>query len=393
MTAQVAIMTSACAVLAADSAVTISGPAGQKVYTGVEKIHPLSDNEPTAALVYGLATLIDVPWGTLLSEYRHKFGGDAHEDIVKQAEHLLSFLDARLAERIATAGPELRRARTAGLVTTLLHEAQDRFMQESMEAESDEPVPAGVAEQLREIVAIERRAWRASERLPGLDAAAESALHRRHRRLIADVRRDVLSDVPVDASTSRAIEDVALLSLTRRTPNDVGSPTAGGLVLVSFPDGAFWPRYVEFTFDGVGIPGLRYWEIATGGCHGPRNALVKAFAQADGVSTMMNGVHPALLASFYDRLESVGLDADKIDEALGDARRRWLEQRTLPILDTLDVMPPPDLCEIAESLVSITALWQRMRGTLETVGGTISVAVLAPGGPLRWAKRPNLSAS
>lgn len=395
MTAQVAILTSSCAVLAADSAVTISGRAGQKVYTGVEKIYPLSDDEPTAALVYGLGTLLDVPWGTLLSEYRHRFGSTAYTSIEHQAENLLGFLNDRLQQTIQAAGQDMRRARINGLIAAALQEAQNRFMEASMQSDADSLTPEnvlnGVATYLREIVDVERESWKSSERLPDLTAAAERELHQSNRAFIDAIRKAALSELPLDAATSRAIGDVALLALTRKTPPGGGTPNQGGLVLVGFPEGDFWPKYAEFTFDGVGLPGLRYWPTSIGGCDGPHSALVHAFAQTDGVVTIMEGVHPDLRSMFRGRLESAGFDPSKVDEALRDADERWSEQRTMPILETLDVMPPPDLCEVAESLVSITALWQRMRGALETVGGTISVAVLAPGGPLRWAKRPNLS--
>ncbi|MGB7158113.1 MAG: hypothetical protein WBD40_08610 [Tepidisphaeraceae bacterium] len=398
MTAQVTILTSSCAVLAADSAVTVSSNTGQKVYTGVEKIYPLSESRPTAALVYGSASLIGVPWGTLLSEFRQRFGDLAYTNIDEQAQRLLAFLAERLDDRITANGQEMREARVAGLMSALLSEARDRFVRTSMEAESNEEfvpekVVAGIGQQLRDILAVERANWNAAERSTNLTESAERAHHAAARPNVNAIRKQVFAGLSLRAAVSRAVTDVALLSLTRQTPSGITSPSEGGLVLVGFPEGDFWPKYVEFTFDGVGLPGLRYWWTSSGGCEGPHDPLVHAFAQADGVMTIMNGIHPEYLAMLDTRLEIAGFDTEEIARVFKDTRDRWEQRRTSPILDTLDVMPPPDLCEVAESLVAITALWQRMRGALETVGGTISVAVLAPGGPLRWAKRPTLSSS
>jgi len=398
MTAQVTILTSSCAVLAADSAVTVSSTNGRKVYTGVEKIYPLSETGPTAALVYGSASLIGVPWGTLLSEFRQHFGELTYSSMDEQAQRLLDFLAERLQDRIEANGQEMREARVRGLMAALLSEARDRFVRASMAGESDEEfapetVVAGVGQQLSEIVAVERAGWNAAERSSNLTRSAERELHAAARPAVNAVRKKVFAGLPLRAAVSRGITDLALRSLTRKTPSGITSPSEGGLVLVGFPEGDFWPKYVEFTFDGVGLPGLRYWWTSSGGCEGPHDPLVHAFAQADGVMTIMNGIHPDYLDMLYTRFAAEGFDTAQIDGVFEDTRDRWEERRTSPILDTLDVMPPPDLCEVAESLVAITALWQRMRGALETVGGTISVAVLAPGGPLRWAKRPNLSPS
>jgi hypothetical protein len=399
MTAQVAILTSSCAVLAADSAVTISSQTGRKVYTGVEKIYPLSTERPLAALVYGVATLIDVPWATLLSEYRQAHGVTASADIADVARQLRTFLEGRLRGRIQRTREDMLRIRAYGLIRAIADVAREQAIEAVIESDasgvvlSSRSVADKWAELLSDIVKKERDTWAAAERLPSISASDEKRLHRKARPLIAETRSEALADVAMSAATSRAVADLALLSLTRQTPEGIESPTQGGIVLVGFADGEFWPSYIELMFDGIGIEGLRWWELDSDACGGPQQPVVRAFAQADGVQTMMDGVHPEMLRMIASRLIADGLDPRDLSKAIVGVQERWEEHRTLPILRTLDVMPPPDLCEVAESLVSITGLWQRMRGALETVGGTISVAVLAPGEPLRWAKRPDLSAS
>jgi hypothetical protein len=397
VTAQVAILTSSCAVLAADSAVTVSSRRGQKVYTGVEKIHPLSDTEPAAALVYGLASLLDVPWATLLSEFRHQYGNATYASMDAVSEQLIAFLQERLADRMQSTGNELRAARVRSLFAYIREEAREGYLASATESGGLDPdVTAeklfeGITEYLKTVVTKERAAWQEADRVAGLTATSEKRLHRDHRAFVGDIRKEVFAGIAIPSATARALNDLALLTLTRQVPYDVSSPNQGGLVVVGFPESEFWPRFVEFDFDGLGLNGLRYWRVSDGGCDGPRSAFVRAFAQMDGVQTIMNGVHPDLLTLVCARLMEENVAEDQIERALDAASERWSKARTTPILDTLDVMPPPDLCEVAESLVAITALWQRMLGTLETVGGTISVGVLSPGEPLRWAKRPSLA--
>ena len=396
MTAQVAIFTSASAVLAADSAVTISRSNGRNVYQGVEKIYPLSGSDPFAALVYGSAEIADVPWGTLLSEFRRTSGGRSYPSMEEAAGRLVAFLSDRLRQRIDDEGETLQVRRIGALFSALYEQARNDLFH-AIEENSEEfssgrkDVGEELALRLRSLAESEREAWAAADRLPGLTVARERELHRAARPLVTQIRRQVLEDLSIERSAIRAMNDAALLSLTRCAPDAAGAATEGGLVLVGFPDRAFWPEYIELAFDGVGPSGIRTWPIDAGGCEGPHAVAVRAFAQHDGVATIMNGVHPEFLPLLSDRLEAEGVSTDVISSALRGAIDTWGATQTHDILETLDVLPPPDLCEIAESLVSITALWQRMRGTLQTVGGTISVAVLTPGEPLRWAKRPVLT--
>ncbi len=398
MTAQVSILTSSCAVLAADSAVTVTAQNSRKVYTGAEKIYPLSDRAPVAALVYGLASLIDVPWATLLSEFRRRVGLSSYDSMDAVAEQLTQFLEERLRHRIDTEGQAMRATRMRSLAIEMAESARDSYLESDLEDDaadeefSQEKFLEGIANRLSKDVVIEREAWKSADRLPGLTVKSERDLHKAARAEAGAVRDEVLGNLPLTAATSRAVGDVLLLSLSRCTPSEIATPSEGGLVVVGFPEDGFWPQLVEFTFDGIGLNGLRYWQIWDGCCEGPGDTLVRAFAQSEGVSTIMNGIHPTFRQLVEGRLVDKGVDSRTVSDSLTEAGKGWFDARTVPTLNTLDVMPLPELCEIAESLVSITALWQRMRGALETVGGTISVGVLVPGEPLRWAKRPTLAA-
>ena len=69
MTAEIAILNKATAVLAADSAMTLGGI--EKVYRG-DKLFPLSRSEPVGVMIYGNAEFMGVPWETLVKIYRRK---------------------------------------------------------------------------------------------------------------------------------------------------------------------------------------------------------------------------------------------------------------------------------------------------------------------------------
>ena len=72
MTCKVAVMNKLGIALAADSAVTVGN--GEKIYHHVDKIFPLSFKPPIAALIYGSADMMGVPWEIIVQMYADKFG-------------------------------------------------------------------------------------------------------------------------------------------------------------------------------------------------------------------------------------------------------------------------------------------------------------------------------
>ena len=58
-----------------------------------------------------------------------------------------------------------------------------------------------------------------------------------------------------------------------------------------------------------------------------------------------------------------------------------------PTLDMATLLPKDELANLAESLVSLTALHRKVSRDLETVGGAIDVAVISKGDGFVWIKR------
>jgi hypothetical protein len=78
MTTEIAILNKSAVALAADSAVTIamSSPKGKtyKVLNSANKLFSLSKNAPVGLMIYGNASLLGIPWETIVKEYRKNIG-------------------------------------------------------------------------------------------------------------------------------------------------------------------------------------------------------------------------------------------------------------------------------------------------------------------------------
>jgi len=92
MTAEVAVMNKQAIALAADSAVTFGGEKEQKIFSSASKFFTLSKYEPVGVMVYGNASLMDVPWETIIKVYRGHLGKRTFKTIGDYAENFLTFL-------------------------------------------------------------------------------------------------------------------------------------------------------------------------------------------------------------------------------------------------------------------------------------------------------------
>ena len=92
MTAEVAVMNKQAIALAADSAATFRDEIGQKIFTSASKIFMLSKYHPVSIMVYGNASIMGVPWETVIKAYRSQLQQKAFASIDKYAEDFISFL-------------------------------------------------------------------------------------------------------------------------------------------------------------------------------------------------------------------------------------------------------------------------------------------------------------
>ena len=71
MTAVAGILNKQGVAIAADSAVTVSGFQGRKVYNSANKIFTLSKYHPVGIAIYNSAQFMGIPWEILIKEYRN----------------------------------------------------------------------------------------------------------------------------------------------------------------------------------------------------------------------------------------------------------------------------------------------------------------------------------
>ena len=91
MTAEVGVMNRLGVALAADSAVTV-GPAAGKIYSSADKLFQLSEKAPVGIMIYGSASLLGIPWETIIKIYRARRCDKTFPRLKDYADDFLRFL-------------------------------------------------------------------------------------------------------------------------------------------------------------------------------------------------------------------------------------------------------------------------------------------------------------
>jgi len=87
------------------------------------------------------------------------------------------------------------------------------------------------------------------------------------------------------------------------------------------------------------------------------------------------------IEAFKQRLRKT---AEDYIDVLGATR--W-QEFIRPVLESVDVLDKAEMASLAESIVSLTALKQKISLDIETVGGPIDVAFISKGDGFIWIKR------
>ena len=93
MTSEVVVMNRMGIALAADSVVSIYANGIQKKrHDSVAKLFMLSERHPVGIMVYNYASLLGVPWETIIKLFRKQLGQDSFQSLEKYGQELIAFL-------------------------------------------------------------------------------------------------------------------------------------------------------------------------------------------------------------------------------------------------------------------------------------------------------------
>lgn len=409
MTAEIAIMNRSAIALAADSAVTVQTPDGPKIYNSANKLFRLSETQPVGIMLYGSASFFDVPWETIIKEYRNNMGPERHNTLEDYSENFLKFLQNNNG-----LFPESEQLKVFEKTLNSYY----NFIKESIRKNVDKALQNKNTLTEQDIIKITSKTITAiyttlkkSPSLPNVPDDHGESILRTYDKLIDKVVDQVFEKQPMYKKDRKLLKKIPGLYFSK----DVFPGNISGVVVAGLGKKDIFPKLQSFIFETIFHGQLKYKKDNQYEINFETDSYISAFAQGEMVHTFMEGIDPGLKAvnekylgdifkKFPDLIagEIKGLPKEKKDiitsalqkvsESLYSDYHQRIEKYKQdnyihPVISVVSILPKDELASMAESLVNLTMFKQKVSVGAETVGGPIDVAIISKGDGFVWIKR------
>ncbi|MFJ3716584.1 hypothetical protein [Streptomyces sp. NPDC090057] len=415
MTAEAVVMNKSAVAMAADSAVTIaSGRRGVKTYDTVNKLFELVEGAPVGIMVYDNSELCGMPWETIIKCYRESRSGKCFDRLEDYAEDFLQFIiqdDTMItSENEEFVVLDAAYATLVGVFDYIMKGFEACFTKDEklVKAKLKRLVNSAIEKALEDADGDEEGPW--SDRLP------LTKLRTEYSSTVAILLDELFAKFDLNRLQKRRLVDVALNSLRK---NEHGLASSG-LVVAGFGQNEYFPRMCHTEIGGRVMGTLLSDPLQTRQVTLAEPGHLETFAQDEMAWGFLSGINGKVRHSIIDYWEKwVAASSSEAKASLGEAlpslseeevktistlfhraihgryrdflKRMQHEQETQyiePMWQSVASLPKGELGVLAESLVNLTSLKQRVSiYDAQTVGGEIDVALISRGDGFVWLKR------
>jgi hypothetical protein len=388
-------------VMAADSASTVTHwtekGSEERYFKGANKIFQLSDHNPVGLMIFDSADILRVPWEIVVKAFRHELAKKSFNSLAEYAVEFFSFLEK--SPRLFP--PEIQKA-------VFLDNARSAAMRLTIRPIiADESQPDRVARSDDLVVA--RRAELDAKQLPsnieGTHVDQTVTLWRDDLiKLLEEWRELFGNSFPSDVA---GFAELGIIEVFKDPGKQMGTT---GLVFAGFGDHDIFPAFSEYRSCGMVAGKHVAVEVKQVAITHDMPAWLDSFAQTDmsdtfsmGISrdvytSVMNTMHGGLndfakaviaatgadAATIPDLKERVAKALDTMGESIMAEARR---EHAIPMRRVLGVLPVDEMADLAETLINLQSLKEKVTKNSETVGGPVDVAIITKNEGLLWAKR------
>jgi hypothetical protein len=393
------------AVLAADSATTVSQWNGTerevRYFKGANKIHSLSDYAPVGFMIFAGADILNVPWEVIVKAFRQSLGDKTFNTMDGYAEEFFSFL-----------GSETRFFPLDVQKDNALSAAKRLAYRISLDVRSQCPEGASRDEWTAKFDAEILRLRGSLEEQPLSSDLDPEWVEKNIIIWVPELAEiiDKYLNIPDQEPRSTdfiALSELALWTLLKNSEDHLGST---GLVIAGYGDHDIFPSYVQYICSGLIGGKCLFREESRKAIDHERAADLSAFAQTGMIDTFQLGLDSSVFAdanlSFVEavrgfadevvqesggNLASIG-DLDRmVSRARSSFSTDWLkktrDKHAQPLRRVLAALPIREMAELAETLVNLQSLKEKVTKPSEEVGGPIDVAVITKAEGLVWIRR------
>lgn len=413
MTAIVGILNKRGAVMAADSAVTVTNGDRTKIYNTATKIFRMSLENPVGVMMFSSAEFIGTPWDVIFKLYRDTRGKQSFNTLEEYAKNFVDFLSAENYFSSVQSQKDYFISELLKFYYKIRDEVLDEFQSKMDGMAEDNAKEIDSEEMLHSMLGSKLKY--ASEFYSENDISPEfedytidnlrSYGNENFKELMELCEEDHL---PTDMLQQW---EECFLAYIRSQLYYKGS----GIVFVGYGSKDIYPSLLPIYISGAFDHRLRYhfdYDSAESVTTDDR-AFICPFAQTDVMMTLMKGVAPDLFEvidcqhkksmqkvkdDIVEKLTESNVSQDVIDkivESTLDKIQEEFQENVLDhiqeeyiegIIDAVDSFSIDDMANMGESLISVTNLQRHISSSDESVGGPIDVAVITRSEGFIWIK-------
>uniref|UniRef100_UPI003CFC037C hypothetical protein n=1 Tax=Alcaligenes faecalis TaxID=511 RepID=UPI003CFC037C len=408
MTCEIVVANRMGIALAADSAVTYSRADGNQTFSsGANKIFQLASTRPIAAMIYNNASLENIPWELIIKEYRSSLSNSGFDELKNYQSHIIDFLNNN--NDLIPDNVRQRSSLSAyyqiinGLITSITSKINETYGETPQEEDASGLWKSEINE-----IKLSLKNQNIDQCLDQDEIKTEKEMY--GEKLANDTKEYVIKTYPnihsfIDyQDTIGLVIDVAFRGATKISSNYTG------LVISGYGDREYLPSYSSIKIYGF-IGRKLLWENSGDQAisYGIPSSFIQPFAQSGMVETFTQGASPEVWRTVKDSyLEhaaavcrqaateaGVSIPEDVIKKTVNDSTdaftKGWafatFNAHLKPLRDVVSGLSVPELAELAETLVMLESLKEKVTSRTQSVGGPIDVAVITRSDGLVWIRR------
>jgi len=398
--------------LASDSAASVEVVDHMKVYHA-DKLFMLSQKNPVGIMVYNSASLLGVPWETILKMFRKQLGATTFASLEEYGDALIAYLDKNQKLFPQKTQDEfylnLVDALYIELERKMFNDFQEMFLTASNEDQDENTLRKEIA---KSSIADALSEWKDASEDSRIPTSVGETLAARLSPQIAENIKKWFSVWKLEQEETQALIELAKLVVSK---DKFVSDTVTGLVIAGFGEAEHLPVMQCYELGEIFDGRLKYRKLPARKVDERTRSVVEAFADKRIVQGFLHGIDSSLAWKIsekvvYDVLALVQKIVGGIPRMSAKSRQQYLEvaidearkdlgslldnietfkeEYVAPMHKSIEYMPKGELAQVAAFLVSLTSLHKRMSSEeQETVAGPIDVAVISKGDGFVWIQR------
>ncbi|WP_147303832.1 hypothetical protein [Parvularcula marina] len=412
MTSEVVLMNRQAVAMAADSAVTISGPNYLKTYQSVDKLFPLVPDQPIGVMIYNNAELMGMPWETVISVYRDQAAGKNFDTVDAYARDFISFLSNN-PDLFPQDHQDREFCKHIAVVMSIIASDFDYHVEHFRQSQAGnlrDHVSAIFEFTVNQLYVDYRTNLDESPRgeLACFPRGTADQINRRYAGPIKEIIESLIASLHADygsltvsETTRRQLEEIAVFSVIK----DAFFEHYTGVVFAGFGRRETFPSMRSYLCSTVIMGTMKHRQDRSRDMTADAGPVIQPFAQDRMIRTFLTGMDQGLRYFLFG--ETLRLSMHLVTDVVGQAPGLSDEQRqrlfaqysennlgaaiqaffssideyqfrshTGPILRAIGSLPKKELGETAASLIKLNSFQQKVMHSVETVGGPISLATI-----------------